>query len=743
LQGSRFFICKEPIAMTMFNKVSHSFQYGQHTVTLETGEVARQASGAVVVSIGDTVVLATVVGAKNAKPGQDFFPLTVDYVEKTYAAGRIPGGFFKREGRLSEKETLTCRLIDRPLRPLFPEGFYNEVQIIIHVLSVDPEIDPDIPGMIGASAALAISGIPFNGPMGAARVGYIDSQYVLNPTQSQLKQSQMDLVVAGTQAAVLMVESEAKQLSEEVMLGGVVFGHDSIQAVIGAINELVRQAGKPEWEWQAAPKDQALIAAVTAAAQDGLVAAYQIRQKQERTMRLRQVYADVKTTLAEQAVANGGTAPDAVTVDNVLFDLEARIVRQQILSGEPRIDGRDTRTIRPIEIRLGVLPRTHGSALFTRGETQALVVATLGTKQDEQIIDAITGDYRDRFLMHYNMPPFATGETGRFGAPKRREIGHGRLAKRALAPLLPEHSDFQYTIRLVSEITESNGSSSMASVCGGALAMMDAGVPLKDHVAGVAMGLILEEGKFAVLSDILGDEDHLGDMDFKVAGTQGGITALQMDIKIQGITKEIMQVALAQAKEGRLHILDKMRQAIDGSRQELSEFAPRMLSMKINPEKIRDVIGKGGATIRALTEETGAQIDISEDGTIVISSSDLDKAREAERRITELTADVEVGQVYEGSVLRLLDFGAIVQVLPGRDGLLHISEIANYRIANINDVLKVGESLRVKVIEADDKGRLRLSVKAIGGIEQQRPELAQPAAVAAPTPAAPPTEPSA
>jgi len=539
-----------------------------------------------------------------------------------------------------------------------------------------------------------------------------------------------------------MVESEAKQLSEEVMLGGVVFGHDSMQAVIGAINELVRQAGKPEWEWQAAPKDEALIAAVTAAAQEGLVAAYQIRQKQERTTRLRQVYADVKTMLAEQALANGGTAPDAVTVDNVLFDLEARIVRQQILSGEPRIDGRDTRTIRPIEIRLGVLPRTHGSALFTRGETQALVVATLGTKQDEQIIDAITGDYRDRFLMHYNMPPFATGETGRFGAPKRREIGHGRLAKRALAGLLPEHSDFQYTIRLVSEITESNGSSSMASVCGGALAMMDAGVPLKDHVAGVAMGLILEAGKFAVLSDILGDEDHLGDMDFKVAGTQGGITALQMDIKIQGITKEIMQVALAQAKEGRLHILDKMRQAIDGSRQELSEFAPRMLSMKINPEKIRDVIGKGGATIRALTEETGAQIDISEDGTIVISSSDLDKAREAERRITELTADVEVGQVYEGSVLRLLDFGAIVQVLPGRDGLLHISEIANYRIANINDVLKVGESLRVKVIEADDKGRLRLSVKAIGGIEQQRPELAQPAAVAAPTPAAP-TEPGA
>ena len=710
----------------MFNKVTQTFQYGQHTVTLETGEIARQASGAVVVSIEDTVVLATVVGAKNAKPGQDFFPLTVDYVEKTYAAGKIPGGFFKREGRMSEKETLTSRLIDRPLRPLFPEGFYNEVQVIIHVVSVNPEIDPDVAGMIGASAALAISGIPFNGPIGAARVGYIDGQYLLNPTATQLKQSKLDLVVAGTQSAVLMVESEAQELPEDVMLGAVVYGHDAMQAAIGAINELVRQAGKPEWDWQPAPKDEALIAAVTAVAQGPMNDVYQIRQKQQRTEKLRAVYADVKAKLIEQAQANGQPEPDAVAVENVLFDLEARIVRQQILNGEPRIDGRDTRTVRPIEIRLGVLPRAHGSALFTRGETQALVVATLGTKQDEQIIDAITGDYRDRFLMHYNMPPFATGEAGRFGAPKRREIGHGRLAKRSLVALLPEHQDFQYTIRLVSEITESNGSSSMASVCGGALAMMDAGVPLKAHVAGVAMGLILENDKFAVLTDILGDEDHLGDMDFKVAGTEAGITALQMDIKIQGITKEIMQVALAQAQEGRLHILGKMRQAIDGSRGELSAFAPRMLTMKINPEKIRDVIGKGGATIRALTEETGAQIDISEDGTIVIASADLDRAKEAERRIAELTADVEVGQVYEGSVLRLLDFGAIVQVLPGRDGLLHISEIANYRIANINDVLKVGESLRVKVIEADDKGRLRLSVKAIGGIEEQRPELAQP-----------------
>ena len=727
----------------MFNKVTKSFQFGQHTVTLETGEIARQASGAVVVTVDDTVVLATVVGAKNAKPGQDFFPLTVDYIEKTYAAGKIPGGFFKREGRPSEKETLTSRLIDRPLRPLFPEGFYNEVQVVLHVLSVNPEVDPDIPAMIGASAALAVSGIPFNGPIGAARVGYINGEYVLNPTTTQLKSSKMDLVVAGTTAAVLMVESEADQLSEEVMLGGVVYGHTQMQAAINAINDLVREAGKPEWDWQPAPKNEALIAAVTAAAQDGLVAAYQIRQKQERTTQLRQVYAAVHGKLAEQAVEQGVAAPDSVGIDNILFELESRIVRSQILSGEPRIDGRDTRTVRPISVRLGVLPRVHGSALFTRGETQALVVATLGTKQDEQVIDALMGEYRDRFMLHYNMPPFATGETGRVGTPKRREIGHGRLAKRSLVPLLPDAADFQYTIRLVSEITESNGSSSMASVCGGSLAMMDAGVPLKDHVAGVAMGLILDDGKFAVLTDILGDEDHLGDMDFKVAGTERGITALQMDIKIQGITKEIMQVALAQARDGRLHILGKMREAIQSSRGELSAFAPRMLTMKINPEKIRDVIGKGGATIRALTEETGTQIDISDDGTIVISSADLDKAREAERRITDLTADVEVGQVYDGSVLRLLDFGAIVQVLPGRDGLLHISEIANYRIANINDVLKVGQSVRVKVIEADDKGRLRLSVKAIGGIEQQQPAgvpaaapvaegVAQPAADQAP-----------
>ena len=706
----------------MFNKVSKSFQYGQHTVTLETGEIARQASGAVLVTVDDTCVLATVVGAKNAKPGQDFFPLTVDYVEKTYAAGRIPGGFFKREGRPSEKEILTSRLIDRPLRPLFPEGFYNEVQVILHVVSVNPEVDPDIPAMIGASAALAISGIPFNGPIGAARVGYVDGQYILNPSSTQMQKSALELVVAGTEDAVLMVESEARQLSEEVMLGGVMFGHEQMQAAINAIHELVEEAGKPEWDWQAPERNEALITAVTAAAREPLAAAYQIRSKQQRTESLRAVYADVKAKLAEHAAAKEEAAPDSVEVENILFSLESEIVRGQILNGEPRIDGRDTRTVRPINIRLGVLPRAHGSALFTRGETQALVAATLGTKQDEQIIDSIMGESRDRFMLHYNFPPFSTGETGRFGSPKRREIGHGRLAKRALAPLLPAQEDFQYTIRVVSEITESNGSSSMASVCGGSLAMMDAGVPIGDHVAGVAMGLIKDGGKFAVLTDILGDEDHLGDMDFKVAGTENGVTALQMDIKIQGITKEIMQVALEQAKEGRLHILQAMRDAIEGSRTELSEFAPRMLTLKINPEKIRDVIGKGGATIRALTEETGTQIDINDDGNITIASADLDKAREAERRIKELTADVEVGQEYEGPVLRLLDFGAIVQVLPGRDGLLHISEIANYRIANINDVLKVGQLVRFKVIEADDKGRLRLSIKSIGGIEAQTGE---------------------
>ncbi|MEO6352144.1 MAG: polyribonucleotide nucleotidyltransferase [Oxalobacteraceae bacterium] len=712
----------------MFNKVTKTFQYGQHQVTLETGEIARQASGAVLVSIEDTVVLATVVARKDAKPGQDFFPLTVDYVEKTYAAGRIPGGFFKREGRPSEKETLTSRLIDRPIRPLFPEGYLNEVQIIIHVLSVNPEIDPDIAAMIGASAALSVAGLPFNGPVGAARVGYIDGQYVLNPTTSQLVNSQMNLVVAGTELAVLMVESEAQQLSEEIMLGAVMYGHDQMKAVIDAIHELVRDGGKPEVQWAPAAKNESLIAAVTAVAEPLLRAAYQIKEKQARTAKLKEATASVSAALAEQAAARGEAVSDASEVSNMLFDLEAKIVRSQILDGEPRIDGRDTRTVRPISIRTSVLPRTHGSALFTRGETQALVVATLGTARDEQKIDALMGEYADRFMLHYNMPPFATGETGRVGTPKRREIGHGRLAKRALLAALPAPEDFSYSVRLVSEITESNGSSSMASVCGGCLALMDAGVPMKAHVAGIAMGLIKEGNKFAVLSDILGDEDHLGDMDFKVAGTAEGITALQMDIKIQGITREIMQVALAQAKEGRIHILGKMQEAVPhGTKTELSDFAPRLITVKINPEKIRDVIGKGGAVIRALTEETGTQIDISDEGIVTIASVDASAGQEAKRRIMELTAEVEVGKIYEGTVLKLLDFGAIVQVMPGKDGLLHISQIANERVNAVADYLKEGQQVKVKVLETDDRGRLKLSMKAAAAeTGEAAPQQTQP-----------------
>jgi polyribonucleotide nucleotidyltransferase len=693
----------------MFNKVTKTFQYGQHQVTLETGEIARQASGAVMVSIEDTVILATVVARKDAKPGQDFFPLTVDYVEKTYAAGKIPGGFFKREGRPSEKETLTSRLIDRPIRPLFPEGYLNEVQIIIHVLSVNPEIDPDIPAMIGASAALCISGVPFNGPIGAARVGYANGQYILNPTVEQLKTSQMDLVVAGTETAVLMVESEAKQLSEEIMLGAVVFGHDQMKAVIDAIHELVRDGGKPEVEWAPPAKNEALIARVAHFAEAKIRDAYLTKDKQERTAKLKAATNEVMADLAAEATAE---APDAAEVGNILFDMEAKIVRSQILDGEPRIDGRDTRTVRPIAIRTSVLPRTHGSALFTRGETQALVVATLGTARDSQKIDALMGEFTDSFMLHYNMPPFATGETGRVGTPKRREIGHGRLAKRALIAALPSAEEFSYSVRLVSEITESNGSSSMASVCGGCLALMDAGVPMKEHVAGIAMGLIKEGGKFAVLSDILGDEDHLGDMDFKVAGTRNGITALQMDIKIMGITKEIMQVALAQAKEGREHILGEMQKAMPHVKTELSDFAPRLITIKINPEKIRDVIGKGGAVIRALTEETGTQIDISDEGVVTIASVDAAAGQEAKRRIEELTASVEVGKTYDGVVLKLLDFGAIVQVMPGKDGLLHISQIANERVNAVADYLKEGQAVRVKVLETDDRGRLKLSMKA-------------------------------
>jgi polyribonucleotide nucleotidyltransferase len=699
--------------MSLFNKVTKTFQWGQHSVTLETGEIARQSGGAVIVNMDDTVVLATVVAAKNAKPGQDFFPLTVDYIEKTYAAGKIPGSFFKREGRPSELETLTSRLIDRPIRPLFPEGFYNEVQVVIHVLSLNPDVAADIPAMIGASAALAISGIPFNGPIGAARVGYANGEYLLNPTKEQLTTSKMDLVVAGTEAAVLMVESEADMLSEEVMLGAVVFGHEQGKVAIAAINELVREAGKPEWSWQPPAKDEDFIAKVTALAEEPLRAAYQIRSKQARTQATREAYANVKAALAEQ-----GVAFDEVKVESLLFDIEARLVRTQILNGEPRIDGRDTRTVRPIEIRTGVLPRTHGSALFTRGETQALVAATLGTERDAQRIDALAGEFEERFMLHYNMPPFATGETGRVGSPKRREIGHGRLAKRALVAALPSKDDFPYTIRVVSEITESNGSSSMASVCGGCLSLMDAGVPMKAHVAGIAMGLIKEANRFAVLTDILGDEDHLGDMDFKVAGTTGGITALQMDIKIQGITKEIMQVALAQAKEARLHILGKMQEAVGGAREDVSQFAPRLYTLKINPEKIRDVIGKGGATIRALTEETGTQIDIAEDGTITIASTDAERAEFAKKRIEEITAEVEVGKIYEGPVTKILDFGALVNVLPGKDGLLHISQIAHQRVEKVTDFLTEGQMVKVKVLETDDKGRVKLSMKAL----LERPE---------------------
>ena len=694
--------------MTMFKKVTKTFQWGQHTVTMETGEIARQSTGAVLLDMDGTVVLATVVAKTEGKPGQDFFPLTVDYLEKSYAAGKIPGSFFKREGRPSEFETLTSRLIDRPIRPLFPEGFFNEVHVVIHTVSLNPEVDADIAAMIAVSAALSISGVPFNGPIGAARVGYINGAYVLNPGQTQRKDSIMDLVVAGTEAAVLMVESEAQQLSEEVMLGGIVYGHEQGAIAINAIHELVRDAGKPVWDWKAPAKDESLIAKIDTLAKAKLVAAYQIRNKQARTQACRAAYSEVMAALKAD-----GAAFDSVAIEGLLFEIEAKIVRGQILAGEPRIDGRDTRTVRAIEIRNSVLPRTHGSALFTRGETQALVVTTLGTERDAQRIDALSGDYEDRFMLHYNMPPFATGETGRVGTPKRREIGHGRLAKRALVAVLPTKEDFPYTMRVVSEITESNGSSSMASVCGGCLSLMDAGVPLKAHVAGIAMGLIKEDNRFAVLTDILGDEDHLGDMDFKVAGTTNGITALQMDIKIQGITKEIMQVALAQAKEARMHILGKMTEAMAEAKTEVSNFAPRLFTMKINPEKIRDVIGKGGSVIRALTEETGTQINIDEDGTITIASADPEKAEIAKRRIEQITAEVEIGKVYEGPITKLLDFGALVNLLPGKDGLLHISQIAHERVEKVSDYLSEGQIVKVKVMETDEKGRIKLSMKAL------------------------------
>jgi polyribonucleotide nucleotidyltransferase len=686
-----------------------TFQYGAHPITIETGEIARQANGSVVVSCAETVVLVTAVGAKNAIPGRDFFPLTVNYQEKTYAAGRIPGGFFKREGRPAERETLTSRLIDRPIRPLFPEGFKNEVQVVATVISLNPDVGADIPALIGASAALALSGLPFLGPIGAAKVGYKDGKYLLNPTATEMKSSDLDLVVAGTKDGVLMVESEASGLSEEVMLGAVTFGHDQMQVAIDAINELVAVAGKPKWDWAAPPANTDLESAVKSLASAGLNAAYSIVDKGQRR--------DAIAKVREQAMAElaSGETPKfaADAVKGAFSDLEYRIVRDRILSGAPRIDGRDTKTVRGITVKVGVLPRTHGSALFTRGETQALVVTTLGTGRDAQIIDALEGERKEPFMLHYNFPPFSVGETGMMGSPKRREIGHGNLARRGIAAVMPDMSKFPYVLRIVSEILESNGSSSMASVCGSSLALMDAGVPIKAPVAGVAMGLVKEGDRFAVLTDILGDEDHLGDMDFKVAGTANGVTALQMDIKITSITKEIMQVALAQAREGRLHILDKMNAVLAKPREKMSDWAPTITTIKIDPEKIREVIGKGGSVIRAITEETGATIDIENDGTVKIASVSGAQAREAQRRIELITADVEVGSIYEGRVVRLMDFGAFVTILPGRDGLVHISQISNERVERVSDKLKEGDVVKVKVLEVDRQGRVRLSMRDV------------------------------
>jgi len=686
-----------------------TFQYGPHTMTLETGEVARQANAAVIVSLGDTVVLCTAVAAKSAAPGRDFFPLTVNYQEKTYAAGRIPGGFFKREGRPTEKETLTSRLIDRPIRPLFPDGFYNEVQVVATVVSLDPQIDADIPAMVGASAALALSGVPFNGPIGAARVGYRDGKYLLNPDAKDVKTSALNLVVAGTRDGVMMVESEANCLSEEVMLGSVVFGHEQMQVAINAINELVKECGKPRWEWSLNAATVEVEQAVKAAAHDSLAEAYRITEKQSRYARV----GEIKKAVIEQL--SGGEAPkySADQVDGQLFKLESNIVRERILNGEPRIDGRDSTTVRPITIKVGVLPRTHGSALFTRGETQALVVTTLGTGRDAQIIDALEGERREPFMLHYNFPPFSVGETGMMSGPKRREIGHGNLARRGVNAVMPDMEKFPYVVRVVSEILESNGSSSMASVCGASLAMMDAGVPLKAPVAGVAMGLVLEGKRYKVITDILGDEDHLGDMDFKVAGTKDGVTTLQMDIKVEGITPEIMQVALEQAKAGRLHILGEMNKVLSSPREKMSEWAPSIITLKIDPEKIRDVIGKGGAVIRQITEETGTTIDIENDGTVKIASVNGTAGREAQARIELITADVEVGRVYEGRVARLMDFGAFVTILPGRDGLVHISQISNERVERVSDSLKEGDVVKVKVLEVDRQGRVRLSMKDV------------------------------
>ena len=691
-------------------KVTKSFQYGQHEVTLETGEIARQASGAVMVSMGGTVVLVTAVAASKPREGQDFFPLTVDYQEKFYSAGRIPGGFFKREGRPTEKETLTSRLIDRPVRPLFPEEFKNEVQVIAQVLSLNPEVDGDIPALLGASAALSLAGIPFKGPIGAARVGYAKGQYLLNPTASEIKESDLDLVVAGTSNAVLMVESEAKLLSEDVMLGAVVFGHQQMQAAIRAIAELAAQAARPSWNWQPPARNEALAAALKAAVGERLVQAFAVRDKLQRRDAISAIKSDVMAALKPEAEARGWAAADMA---KEFSELEYRTLRDSVLSSKIRIDGRGLEDIRPISVRVGVLPRTHGSALFTRGETQALVVTTLGTARDSQMIDAPEGESKDPFLFHYNFPPFSVGEAGRFGAPKRREIGHGRLAKRGVMAVKPPMELFPYVLRVVSEITESNGSSSMASVCGSSLAMMDAGVPIKAPVAGIAMGLVKEGAQFVVLSDILGDEDHLGDMDFKVAGSAEGISALQMDIKIDGITEEIMRVALAQAKRGRLHILGEMAKVISAPRAELSDYAPRLLTMKIHPDKIREVIGKGGAVIRSITEETGTTIDITDDGTVVIASVNRSAADEAKKRIEMIVSDVEPGRIYEGKVAKLMDFGAFVTILPGKDGLVHVSQISNERVEKVSDKLKEGDIVKVKVLEVDKQGRIRLSIKAV------------------------------
>ena len=689
--------------------VKKTFQFGEHSVSIETGAIARQADGAVLVDMAETQVLVTAVGRKAADPGRDFFPLTVNYQEKTYAAGKIPGGFFKREGRPAEKEILVCRLIDRPIRPLFPKGFKNEVQVIATVVSLNPDVDPDIPALIGASAALAISGMPFAGPIGAAKVGYRDGEYLLNPGLESLKTSSLELVVAGTKDAVLMVESEADGLDEEVMLGAVMYGHEQLQVAIDAISELAAEVGKPSWDWQAPEEDQDLADAVAGQATDGLTAAYQIFDKQER----QGAVGDTKSAAVDALASSDDARWSADEVKGALYKLEKNIVRGRVIAGEPRIDGRDQSTVRPIDVKVGVLPRAHGSSIFTRGETQALVTTTLGTGRDAQIIDAIEGERKEAFMLHYNFPPFCVGETGFIGSTKRREIGHGKLAKRGIQAVMPAFDDFSYVIRVVSEITESNGSSSMASVCGTSLALMDAGVPIKAPVAGVAMGLVKEGDDFAVLTDILGDEDHLGDMDFKVAGTDGGITALQMDIKIQGITREIMDKALAQARDARLHILGEMNKVLETPREEMSEWAPSIIAFKIDPEKIRDVIGKGGSVIRAMTEETGATIDIDQDGTVRIASIDGASGKEAMRRIELITADVEVGRIYDGKVARLMDFGAFVTILPGKDGLVHISQISNERVEKVSDKLAEGDEVKVKVLEVDRQGRVRLSMKDV------------------------------